>query len=108
MFFERHWDEIIPEEQHRHEEGEDRRGCANCNIPELIPENSQAWRIYHEITGEFIRDYGLANWFIEKLEMRKEEKLILLKKLNLIHRTYLNIERQKIERERREEVLRRK
>ena len=61
--------------------------CDNCNLPDLLPENNEAWELYRTLNTQFVHDFHAQPLVFEifGVQCTRAEAKGLLEKLILIH-----------------------
>ena len=70
--------------------------CDSCPNPVLLPTNYEAWQCYSLIANQFVYDFHAVQLVFDilNLKLTREQAILLLEKLIIIHRV-MNVHEEK-------------
>lgn len=96
----------MPENKHKHEEGESTERCPNCIAGRLVEDLTEfelfslVW--FREKVNQFAFDANLVGGLVKELGLEKETKTVFLAAVNLIYQNDMKISEARARKEARE------
>ena len=90
-FFGEFWNSLLPDGDHEHEVGEDRTGCANCQLEERWQQMSNferaCWNWYQDFANPLTITSGLLSGLVSDEGLSGLAKRLFVRALGMIHGT---------------------